>query len=407
MSQQYNADLNNMALIPEYDQSKDKQTPININQFQFSENKMIIKEEDSCSMCAVVFVLCIPLTFASIALFISINNFSLVPFLIILSVWVVLLTPIILVLILLNTKIHITKEEFNNILKVQRINSFKCAISTMTFNLKNIIMDVISYQFHSKRRTSTIEALAIVNTFKDMSEIDLDTSTIKDKPVKLYHIIDRIPKKTYDKESLSKFLGISPEFENPLLFNINQYMGKPNEELLKLENYNLSKYMKMSEHFYTFYFEQSCFFSHFMNLSFPLFFEFIYLLITSILFSEMPTIGKIIVIIIDIITIILLLYVFYLFFKVYLRMDIIFSKNFDKLFIALLNRKGSSYKKTFIFDINLIDKFILQPYKDSNKKSFLKVVYKDKNIEELLRIDEYRNNLDGLLFILNQKLDGK
>ena len=63
-------------------------------------------------------------------------------------------------------------------------------------------MDVISYKFHARKSTSIIEALAIVNIFKDMSEIDLDTrNNIKDKPVKLYHIIDRIPKKTYDKES--------------------------------------------------------------------------------------------------------------------------------------------------------------------------------------------------------------
>ena len=148
-------------------------------------------------------------------------------------------------------------------------------------------MDVISYKFHARKSTSIIEALAIVNTFKDMSEIDLDTSNIKDKPVQLFYIIDRIPKKTYDKESLSKFLGISPDFENPLLFNINQYIGKPSEELLKLEHYDLNKYMKMSEHFYTFYVYQSCFFDNFMSLSFPLFFEFIYLLITLILFSDL------------------------------------------------------------------------------------------------------------------------
>ena len=412
MYQQYNgmpnnnAELNNMALIPEYEQSKYTQSPNNINQYQTTQNKIIIKNQD-CSICPVIVVLCIPFTIISIVLYIVITNFELFPFIIIFSLWVVFLLPIILVLLLLYTKIYIIKDEFNNILKVQKMNSFNCAITSMTFNLKNVIMDIYTYPFHSgKRGTSMIESISIVNTFRDMSEIDLDTSNIKDKPVQLFYIIDRIPKKTYDKESLSKFLGISPDFENPLLFNINQYIGKSHNELLKFGSYKLNKYLKMSDHFYSFYFDESCFFGNFMMLSFPLFPEFILILITIILFSEMSLITKIIFLIVDSLTIIFFIYLFTLFFKIYLRMDIIFSKNFDKVFIALLNRNGSSYKKTFIFDINLIDKFILQPYKDSDNKSFLKVVYKDKNIEELFRIDENRGNLDGLLYILNLKLDG-
>ena len=56
-----NAELNNMALIPEYEQSKYTQSPNNINQYQTTQNKMIIKEDDGCSMCAVICVFCIPI----------------------------------------------------------------------------------------------------------------------------------------------------------------------------------------------------------------------------------------------------------------------------------------------------------------------------------------------------------
>ena len=88
-----------------------------------------------------------------------------------------------------------------------------------------------------------------------------------------------------------------------------------------------------------------------------------------------------------------------------LRIDIIYSQNFDTIFIGLINYFGNSYKKTFINDIDSIDKFILDPYKNSNKKFILKVVYKNRNIQNIFRINESEIILEGLLFILNQKLN--
>lgn len=39
-----NSEINNMALIPEYEQSKDKSMPNNINQYQITQNKIIISK---------------------------------------------------------------------------------------------------------------------------------------------------------------------------------------------------------------------------------------------------------------------------------------------------------------------------------------------------------------------------
>ena len=88
-----------------------------------------------------------------------------------------------------------------------------------------------------------------------------------------------------------------------------------------------------------------------------------------------------------------------------LRIDIIYSQNFDTIFIGLINYFGNSYKKTFINDIDSIDKFILDPYNNSNNKFILKVVYKNQNIQNIFRINENKTILEGLLFILNQKLN--
>ena len=88
-----------------------------------------------------------------------------------------------------------------------------------------------------------------------------------------------------------------------------------------------------------------------------------------------------------------------------LRIDIIYSKNFDTIFIGLISYFGNSYKKTFINDIGSIDKFILDPYKNSNNKFILKVVYKNQTIQNIFRINQYKTILEGLLFILNQKLN--
>ena len=85
-------------------------------------------------------------------------------------------------------------------------------------------------------------------------------------------------------------------------------------------------------------------------------------------------------------------------------MDIIYSNNFDTIFIAFLNHNGNSYKKTFIHDINSIERFIFESFNNSNDISILKVVYKDKNVEDIFRIYENKDNLDWLLFILNEKV---
>ena len=172
---------------------------------------------------------------------------------------------------------------------------------------------------------------------------------------------------------------------------------------------NLSRYMKMSDNFFTFYLYQPC--CTFSKLTLVQVTTYISMFL--ILFGIMPMnelvkapigVAIIFISIMFLIPLIIIIVIMYIACTSLLRIDIIFSKNFDTVFIGLIKRLGS-YKRTFISDINSIDRFILDPYKNSNNKFILKVVYKDKNIREIFRINENKNNLEGLLFMLNQKLN--
>ena len=55
--------------------------------------------------------------------------------------------------------------------------------------------------------------------------------------------------------------------------------------------------------------------------------------------------------------------------------------------------------------MNSIESFFLESYNNSDNISILKVIYKNKNVEDIFRIDECQYNLEGLLFILNERIN--
>ena len=46
--------------------------------------------------------------------------------------------------------------------------------------------------------------------------------------------------------------------------------------------------------------------------------------------------------------------------KIIKRLDIIYSNNLDRMFISLVNNNENSFLRTFLFDINSIEKFIIE-----------------------------------------------
>ena len=60
------------------------------------------------------------------------------------------------------------------------------------------------------------------------------------------------------------------------------------------------------------------------------------------------------------------------------RIDIMFSNDFTKIFIGLINDKENKYLNYFIFDIINIDNFTLDIIQNYDNEYNLNVVFKDK-----------------------------
>jgi hypothetical protein len=83
------------------------------------------------------------------------------------------------------------------------------------------------------------------------------------------------------------------------------------------------------------------------------------------------------------------------------RIDIIFSNDFNKIFIGLVNDKENKYLNYFTFDTINIDNFTLDYIQGHDTEFNLNVMFKDKTLQNICRIEGNKICLEGLLYILN------
>lgn len=85
------------------------------------------------------------------------------------------------------------------------------------------------------------------------------------------------------------------------------------------------------------------------------------------------------------------------------RIDIIYSKNFDKIFIGVV-KNDTTYINRLIIIINTIDKFIMTMESESNN---FQVLLKDRGskIEICTFLHQKKDSLENLIFFLNGKLE--
>ena len=383
--------------------SQDLQNSSDFNLNNVTQNEMII-QIDECEVIMKSFIFFSIILIVLLIIFIILN----ISFTLTLFTAIILLILIFSFLILKTKYIKLIKNKSSNLLIVKKINYLNYENSTFFFNLQNIIIDLIKYNINSCGTIFNKEALVITKLFNDNSEIDLNTSDVQNLPIKnLYHIFTDLKRNIYTTESIRQFLGINLEIENPVIFNIYKYMGTSGINPT-FSDYKLSRYMKFSNHFFTYFLkEPCCYFGKNVPIIMAVFF-FSYLLPYFIMFSlQIFNIFGMVcyLIVMFVVFVIFLIYNLNTIIKHSLRIDIIYSNNFDTIFIALLTSNGHFYKNKFIHDINSIERFILENYKNSNNKSILKVAYRDKTVEDIFIINESQNDLDGLLFILNEKLN--
>ena len=291
----------------------------------------------------------------------------------------------------------------------------KSNIST-NVNIKNIFGKIKNtlngnihfFQRNAEDRESFVSILFIIND----SNFDLDTKNIKIQPTRLfYYFQDAINEEDYYKLRKRFETG---NFENPLLFDISKYIGR-NMNFSPSRTFPVANtFMKFGEHFFTIYLippykEQTINYStlflyiYILNMPFYIL-GFVYLFINS-KFKFLDFFSLLPIILFPIIVWLLCL-AFKKCCSRDTRIDIIFSKNFDKIFIGKVNYKQDGYSQTFEYQMSDIERFFFQQPEVINGNSTFKVVLKNKQIDEIQLFKGLdTNEQEGLEYILNGKLN--
>ena len=262
-------------------------------------------------------------------------------------------------------RLEVTKDEINQTILIKTINCFNCVSEQL--NLSNIHFHIGTI-YDDRENHHVFYRLFIMKDFNNSPEIDLDSSNVKQIPLKLYDYIDRIwPDKECQKQ-LNELEG-TPDYKCPFKFDIKEYMHiEPSEQEKQFQNLfqnnpifnnfssynsNYSQYLKFCDNFFCYYIEEP--------------------------FGEKKA---------DI-----------------LRIDFIYSKTFDRIFIGLVNNNKKTYKKTFEFNMETIDKFVLQEIALSNGYNLM-ALFKDNSNQQIYSLKNAKqDNLRGLVYLLNERIN--
>ena len=89
------------------------------------------------------------------------------------------------------------------------------------------------------------------------------------------------------------------------------------------------------------------------------------------------------------------------------RIDFVFSENYDEIFIGIVKANKTSYENTFHYEMKLIDKFMIN-MKQTNEIDLLVVLKNNPRAQYICTIKNIlKINADGLVYLLNEKLNLK
>ena len=106
----------------------------------------------------------------------------------------------------------------------------------------------------------------------------------------------------------------------------------------------------------------------------------------------------------------IIMYILYKFFKLkrksIFRIDYLYSKDFDRIFIGLVNYTETKYENTFEYQMNNINRFIFEKKEENDVTNFhLKLNFKNDEIQEICYLRNQREDeLEGLINFLNERL---
>jgi len=241
---------------------------------------------------------------------------------------------------------------------------------------------------------------------------DLDSNNIKAKPAFLFSFIENEINMQNANKIINKF-EVNKYENNPLLFDIAKYMGKKKDPLENAPEQIISRLMKFGEHFFTFYLDSPllqrgiyyyypiiilCL--HVFNVAFTFALSVIIISEENIYITIIAIFGFIVINV----------FIYLIIIAIYKcrskdsRIDFIYSKNYDKLFIGIVNSEQNRYSKSFEYQIDEIDKFFFQIPELNKGNIIFKAILKNKKIDTIAQIksiDKYEQ--EGLEYILNEK----
>ena len=304
---------------------------------------------------------------------------------------------IIIMIIQLNTKrIELIKDTSNNLLIIKKYNLLNCKKETINLCLENFIFDILT----DKTNEDNIKYhLLIVDTFKNLCEIDLDSSNILKKPIKIFYLIKNIKyEENINKEALNRFIGAPPDVKNPIIeLKTGTSIADIDEE------FKLKKYIKISENFFSYYFKEP-FLEDSTFILFLFCVNFICIILLLLYIFEVDKKNELMAgFVICILIVFNLIFIFRRVERIK-RMDVVYTKDFKKMFIGLVKYYEKTYKKFFVLDINNIEKFKFEHDQSSNKYFNINVELKNEEVKKICKMENEEDSMNVLLIALNEKI---
>ena len=89
-----------------------------------------------------------------------------------------------------------------------------------------------------------------------------------------------------------------------------------------------------------------------------------------------------------------------------IRIDCIYSKDFENMFIGFVKMDEKSYRNTFKLKMSNIKEFILENKHSDMRTTVLKVVFNNGSIQDIYQLDDtYINEPNELIEHLNKRLN--
>jgi hypothetical protein len=312
--------------------------------------------------------------------------------------------------------IEISKDELKRKLYVRVANNFFCYEKSLEFDLENVILNAITNGGNN--------VLVVINNYKKNGGMDSYMNEINNKPAYFFYHFRNINLSRFNgvidfNNLLDNFIGLQRNQENPLNFNIYSYMKQNLNQNYLFQEINI-KYLKINEHFFTYFNVNPVLSSKYDYLAFKITsFIFHYIVILEYVhsyiflnqeYSLFDNSENILIYVgFDIFLLIVCFFICLLMKSDYnyIRIDIIFSNDYNKLFIGVSQSSNLLlYTAKYEFFLNTLDRFLLENNPRDKRSLDLKVKNKQTHLTTTIcTIRATQKELEGLLYLLNERIN--